>query len=1238
MRIVIDLQGAQSSGSRGRGIGRYSKSLVKAIVSSRGKHEIILALNGLFLEAVDELRAEFTPVLGAKNIRTWIVPAGVSYVQGNHKQRQAAELIREAFFASLNPDVILVTSLFEGFCDETITSIATKHSNVLTATILYDLIPYINRSIYLENPELEAWYETKIDHCRRSDLLLSISESSREEGLKYLGFSETDIVNISTAADECFQPHALSSDDEAALRKRYALSRPFVMYTGGIDHRKNIEGLIRAFALLPKNVRKKHQLAIVCNIHDADKVRLENLAKSCGLSANTLVLTGFIPEDDLIGLYNLCTLFVFPSWHEGFGLPVLEAMACGRAVIGSDASSIPEVIGRQDALFDPRNDNAIAKSMLRVLTDTEYRTALEDHARVQAKNFSWQSSAQKAIQALEALHEKSQSAQLATTKPLIRRKLAYVSPLPPERSGISDYSADLLRVLSRYYEVVVIVEQEVVSDPWVQANCRIHDARWLKSNSNLFDRVLYHFGNSHFHQHMFELLQEVPGVVVLHDFFLSGIAAHMEVTGAAPGFWVKQLYQSHGYRAVEKRFQVKDTAEVVWEYPCNLSVLEAALGVIVHSPNSLRLAQEWYGNMEKPHWATVPLLRNPPSERDRVKSREELGLKPDDFVICSFGLMGMTKLNQRLLDCFLASELSQQSHCHLVFVGENDAGEYGKTLLKTIQQSRYTKQIHITGWADTDIFEHYLAAADMAVQLRTLSRGETSAAVLDCMNYGLPTIVNANGSMNDLPDQTVFKLPDEFSDSQLTEALELIWHSSDCRNQLSAAASDFIRAEHAPVACAAQYFSEIERFYSVNPNSRHGVVKSLSSGDLLPADAESLKSYSRAIAHSFSPSTRHQQLFIDVSELVVRESCTGIQIVIRNILFELLKNPPKGYRVEPVYATPGEFGYRYARHFTLSFLSTSGHGFLRDEEIEYCSGDVFLGLDTQPSLVVSNANFFNALKRSGVSVYFTVYDLLSITHSRYFSAGAYKSFRDWLMVVIESDGALCISHSVASELRKWIGHYGRLAADNLFKIETFHLGAELQKSFVKKTDESEQIEVLKSSTATTFLMVGTIEPIKSYQQVLSAFDLLWEENLDVRIVLVGKQGFLAENIVDAIQTHPEFGSNLFWLSDISDFELENVYRHSDCLIAASEGEGFGLPLIEAAQHKLPIIARDIAVFKEVAGRHAFYFNASGGGDLADTIQSWLELFEKGEHPRSDDMPWLTCKQSTQQLLSALDIQ
>ena len=169
----------------------------------------------------------------------------------------------------------------------------------------------------------------------------------------------------------------------------------------------------------------------------------------------------------------------------------------------------------------------------------------------------------------------------------------------------------------------------------------------------------------------------------------------------------------------------------------------------------------------------------------------------------------------------------------------------------------------------------------------------------------------------------------------------------------------------------------------------------------------------------------------------------------------------------------------------------------------------------------------------------------------------------------------------------------------------------------------------------SFLMVGTLEPRKGQTQALAALEKLWEQGVQANLVIVGKQGWKMESLVDRLRHHPELGKRLFWLEGISDEYLEKVYAASTCLIAASAGEGFGLPLIEAAQHKLPIIARDIPVFREVAGEHAYYFDGLDSESLAQAIQDWLKLKSESRVPSSENMPWLRWEQSVQQLIKRI---
>ena len=1228
MRIVIDLQGAQAV-NRFRGIGRYSQSLALALAKNRGEHEVYIALNGLFPDSVDQIRAEFGDVLPNEFIKTWFAPAPVAFNDPLNLPRQkVAEILYEQFLASMAPDIVLITSLFEGFNDDAVTSLNAFTAKVPTAVILYDLIPFLNPKTYLENPTLERWYKSKLEHLMNANLILSISDSSANEVTKYLKFDADKVKNISSAAQNHFKPAKISNDMLQHLAQQHGVVRPFVMYTGGIDHRKNIENLILAYASLPKALRNEHQLVIVCSVEKGDRDRFQKLADSQNLSQDDIVFTGFVSEDDLVTFYQCCKFFIFPSWHEGFGLPALEAMQCGKAVIASNTSSLPEVIGRDDALFFPHDPSSIAKKMAQVLSDEGFREELETHSLKQSKKYSWDYSAKKAWKAFDkfTLH-KIDGVSFQETKP----KLAYISPLPPEASGISDYSAELLPKLSKHYEIEVIICQNNVSDDWIQTNLKIRDLAWFRENVKKFNRIMYHLGNSHFHSHMLSLLHDYPGVVVLHDFFMSGLIAHQDVSGVSPDFWVKALQRSHGWAAASDRYKANDTADVVWQYPCNLQFLQDALGVIVHSDFSRKLAENWYGSGAADNWSLIPLLRNHAKNISTMDARALLGLEDNAFIVCSYGMIGPSKLNHRLLSAWLSSPLADDPRCHLIFVGQNAENDYGHDFADRINNVKKNSNIKITGWIDKDIYHNYLAAADVGVQLRTLSRGETSAAVLDCMNYGLATIVNASGAMSELEPGSVFVLPEFFDDAELSDALKTMYLKEQTRQNLGQLASKIVAERHNPAVCAASYAEAIENFYS---QSLNGVDRALDAvaPHAINMDLADLPFIADCIAKNNVPHPKPRQLLIDISELVQRDSGSGIQRVVREILKHVVNEPPLGWNVEPVYATMDEDGYRYARRYMCSFLEIPDNWAV-DEFVDVHPMDVFLGLDLQPKIVPRQIQCLQEWHRRGISIQFIVYDLLPVIKPEFFFPGACDDFTPWLKSVARFDRAITISNAVAEDFKDWLQKSGD-KRERFIEVEWLHLGADPD-SRISTTgmppDAHQILSLLKN--AQSFISVGTVEPRKGYEQTLSAFEILWQKGLDVKFVLLGKQGWMTEALVEKLKNHDELGTRLFWLEGISDEYLKEIYSVGTCLIAASYAEGFGLPIVEAAKIGLPIVCRDIPVFREVAGDNAYYFkDTSDPKELSGAIENWMQLNVDGLAPASIGISYRTWRQTSKDLI------
>jgi glycosyltransferase involved in cell wall biosynthesis len=428
------------------------------------------------------------------------------------------------------------------------------------------------------------------------------------------------------------------------------------------------------------------------------------------------------------------------------------------------------------------------------------------------------------------------------------------------------------------------------------------------------------------------------------------------------------------------------------------------------------------------------------------------------------------------------------------------------------------------------------------------------------------------------------------------------------------------------------YQDFIEETYATSPRAREqNLIRAIASAPAAvePSDAD-LESVAAAIAAN-RERFGWPQILVDVTILAGHDARTGIQRVTRAILMALICDPPPGYRIEPVRAD-GDL-YLYARRFTSRCLGLE-ENVLADDPVEAGRGDVFLGVEWAAGLIPAMKPWFLKRRRSGVQIVFIVHDLLALVRPEFFPPTMPPAALEWLTTVAEiADKVACVSRTVADQLHAWLASARPQRLRPLY-LGFFHHGADLNASLPSKGIPEDGRQVLeKMRSRPSFLMVGTVEPRKGHRQVLDAMERLWADRVDVNLVIVGQKGWMMDDFVERIDQHAERDDRLFWLQGISDEMLEEVYRSTRALLAASEGEGFGLPLIEAAQHGLPIIARDIPVFREVAAEHAFYFHGEKAQALADALRSWLSL---GDNiPASTGMPWLTWKQSSRQLLDVV---
>jgi glycosyltransferase involved in cell wall biosynthesis len=266
-----------------------------------------------------------------------------------------------------------------------------------TVVTVHDIIPLVMKE-YRERA-LSKLYTTLVSlTVRRANAIITVSEYSKRDIVNKLHIPDERIHVIGNAVDESCRPITDTRLIDA-VRERYGIGDKYILYFGGFDVRKNVDRILHAYARLPRVVRDQYQLVIAGRLsflghplYPDPRPRIREL----GLDDH-VVVTGTIREQDKAPLYSAATMYLFPSLYEGFGIPVIEAMACGAAVITSNTSALPEVAGDAAYYVDPYDVSAISRAMEELLENEVLRTELREAALERARHFSWTRIAQQTL-------------------------------------------------------------------------------------------------------------------------------------------------------------------------------------------------------------------------------------------------------------------------------------------------------------------------------------------------------------------------------------------------------------------------------------------------------------------------------------------------------------------------------------------------------------------------------------------------------------------------------------------------------------------------------------------------------------------------------------------------------------------------------------------------------------------------------------------------------------------------
>lgn len=382
-------------------------------------------------------------------------------------------------------------------------------------------------------------------------------------------------------------------------------------------------------------------------------------------------------------------------------------------------------------------------------------------------------------------------------------KLAYFSPLPPARSGIADYSGDLLPHLAPWADIHLFADAPV--DPpiaWQFPVWQREEYAWRRDLHG-YDCAIYHLGNNPLHAYVYPYVFSHPGIVVLHDLVLHHLFAWSAQYQGGAGTYLREMTYAHGGTGAAIGWDVLTGARPApfFEYPLCERALDASLGVIVHS----RYLEQQVQKLSPDAEVGVVSMGMPlgSADGDHTAIRRRLGLPEDAFIV---GCLGEATHHKRL-DVVMRA-VARVPQAVLAIVGNVAPG---LDLGLEVAKAGIGRRVRITGGVAPEQFQEYSEAVDVSVNLRYPTAGETSAAALRSLAAGLPTIVSDLGANQELPEPCVFKLPVGSDEEELLAAV-LRWLMDDParRSAFGEAGRRYIATEHAPERAAREYIAFVQ--------------------------------------------------------------------------------------------------------------------------------------------------------------------------------------------------------------------------------------------------------------------------------------------------------------------------------------------------------------------------------------------------------------------------------------------
>jgi glycosyltransferase involved in cell wall biosynthesis len=643
-----------------------------------------------------------------------------------------------------------------------------SHPNLLTAAMVYDFIPLDWRG-YLTQVSQRIDYLSKLTRLKSSTMFLSISRYSAQRLIELTGVSSEDIRVTGASVRSSLFDLARGSRGSALAGS----GQPYFLTVGGADSRKNTETVVQAVREINRLSVNPVRLRIVGPDNPEHRASLQELA------GGQQFLSFFSDVDDrtLVELYAGAIATIAPSHIEGFSLPVVEAAVCGSPVIASRCAAHMELIDQPEALFSADNPDELAQRLIQISEHSEFRENLlraqsplaerfrEDEVRARFWNAVMERFDRRLPPASPALGKHA--------KP----RIAFLSPFPPEQSGVARFTELTLRAARKHFEIDLFTDaaRPLVLDDGVRDVGVINIFALLKTG---YHSILSVLGNSRFHLAIFDLLERYGGPCIMHDSRLTHV--YFERMGGSKflEFASKLLGRPVQMDEVRRWLEDRELPSLFIE-----PVLERARPLIVHTRRYQDLLRKRYGIHAE--LATFPsnfqFSEEELSEGNRTDVRQSLGMKDGAFVISSFGIVDQSK---GIFACVVALDLlrSWNIPAELYFVGKG--GGLKRQLTQVAVDFGVVDDVHVfDDFVSEEQYRNFMIASDAAVQLRTYDLGQPSASLADCISAGIPVVATCSLAETCDAPSYVARIPDHISSLLIAERLAEIWDRGLSRSE-----------------------------------------------------------------------------------------------------------------------------------------------------------------------------------------------------------------------------------------------------------------------------------------------------------------------------------------------------------------------------------------------------------------------------------------------------------------------